>query len=368
MASRLLIAALALLGLSAAAAHAAPLEVKFCPEPSARSYPLSTPQVQSLVLHNVAVINRGPDPVTLSSIEISLDASGKAVDRRDFDPAAIAAQGKRSVGAKAGGMIKVFGFQFCEGVLIMGQVFAWRGARDAVTVTASGEAKGAAVTASASQPIDGATTKTQMLYPLKGRSVVVVAGTPQGGHRWAIPEQFAVDIVAFGDGSSTFRGQGTRFEDYYIYGRPVQAVADGTVAVVIADQAENPAAMRQPGESLDAYGERMGGIQAALVAKGDDAIPGNVVIIDHGNGDYSVSAHLKPGSITVKVGQKVAAGTVIGLVGSSGNSTEPHLHFQVCDRPSGLHCVGKPASFIKMELPYADGPRAIQAGDIIDAQ
>lgn len=57
---------------------------------------------------------------------------------------------------------------------------------------------------------------------------------------------------------------------------------------------------------------------------------GNEVVIDHG-GEYSVLAHMKKGSVKVKVGDKVKSGDEIGLLGNSGNSSEAHLHFQVSD-------------------------------------
>ena len=56
---------------------------------------------------------------------------------------------------------------------------------------------------------------------------------------------------------------------------------------------------------------------------------GNRVFIDHGNGIVTKYAHMYPGSIVVKVGDKVVQGQKLGMVGTSGNSTGPHLHFQV---------------------------------------
>lgn len=56
---------------------------------------------------------------------------------------------------------------------------------------------------------------------------------------------------------------------------------------------------------------------------------GNMVLINHGNGYKTRYAHMISGSITVSVGEYVEAGQTIGRVGSTGNSTGPHLHFEV---------------------------------------
>ena len=76
---------------------------------------------------------------------------------------------------------------------------------------------------------------------------------------------------------------------------------------------------------------------ATIVAAGDGTVLfagsrsgyGNTVIIDHGNGVTSLYAHQQSGSIKVKVGQSVTRRDPIGLVGSTGLSTGPHLHFEV---------------------------------------
>jgi len=60
------------------------------------------------------------------------------------------------------------------------------------------------------------------------------------------------------------------------------------------------------------------------------------VILDIGGGNFAFYAHLQPGSLRVKLGDKVRAGQVIGLVGNTGNSTEPHLHFHISNATSPL--------------------------------
>src|SRR5205823_857113 len=105
--------------------------------------------------------------------------------------------------------------------------------------------------------------------------------------------------------------------------------------------------------------------QTARIEKGVSAVTGNYVAIEHGAGEYSMYLHLAPASVRVAVGDRVKAGDIIGKLGSSGNSTEPHLHFQVCDRPEPLSCAAIPARFANVTLPLADLPRAIQSGDIV---
>jgi murein DD-endopeptidase MepM/ murein hydrolase activator NlpD len=74
------------------------------------------------------------------------------------------------------------------------------------------------------------------------------------------------------------------------------------------------------------------------------------VILDLGNGKYAFYAHLQPGSLRVKVGDRVKRGQLIGLVGNSGNSTEPHLHFHLSDSTSPLGAEGIPYVHESYEL------------------
>ncbi|MGI8807134.1 MAG: M23 family metallopeptidase [Acidimicrobiales bacterium] len=81
---------------------------------------------------------------------------------------------------------------------------------------------------------------------------------------------------------------------------------------------------------------------------------GNSVVLDLGDGQYAVLAHLQKGSVRVAKGDTVGAGDVLGLCGSSGNSSEPHVHFHVQDKPSfsAAGVVGIPVRFQAFE---ADG-------------
>ncbi len=376
---------LVLLAMSAGAATAEPaLEARLCPARTLYAYPLVPgTRFQSLVVPDLALINRGEAAADLTEVTFELLDKGVAVDSRRLSGGALktAVKGGSAAQLQAG----MFPFQFCDGKLmgdhprlsstdslaggtvglIANQTFGWKGSRDELRITAHATRAGQTETASVSIPVSSASVKTPLRFPLQGRWAVVVSGTPHGGHRWALPEAFAFDIAAIGADDKSFRGEGQKLTDYYAYGAPVLAAGEGVVVEVVADQPETPEILRRVGESFDAYGDRMGALQMKLLKRGDRAIGGNAVLIDHGDGEYSLYAHLQPGSIPVKVGDHLKAGARVGRLGASGNATEPHLHFQVCDGPSALHCAGIPLAFTNVELPYADGPRAIQAGDIV---
>jgi murein DD-endopeptidase MepM/ murein hydrolase activator NlpD len=72
---------------------------------------------------------------------------------------------------------------------------------------------------------------------------------------------------------------------------------------------------------------------------------GNHVVVDIGGGRFAFYAHMQPGSLKVKAGDKVTTGQVLGLLGNSGNTDTPHLHFHVMDGPSPLFANGLPFVF-----------------------
>ena len=77
---------------------------------------------------------------------------------------------------------------------------------------------------------------------------------------------------------------------------------------------------------------------------------------------FAAFAHLTTGSVAVKAGQAVAAGDLIGRVGHTGNSTAPHLHFQLMDGPDMLTAHGVPCAFTELEVEGTDGwVRALNA-------
>jgi murein DD-endopeptidase MepM/ murein hydrolase activator NlpD len=79
-------------------------------------------------------------------------------------------------------------------------------------------------------------------------------------------------------------------------------------------------------------------------------VAGNYIVMKCADHVYAAFAHLQAGSITVSAGQVVRKGDVLGKVGHSGNSTAPHLHFQLMDSSDWRSAKGIPCAFEQYEL------------------
>lgn len=135
-----------------------------------------------------------------------------------------------------------------------------------------------------------------------------------GGNTIKKAEEFAVDW-AQGRNGRLFDGDGSRKEQWFGFGADVLAVADGTVASTfdgLPDQAPNT---------------------QATGLRGPRDYTGNHVSQQISPGVWAMYGHLQPGSITVRTGDQVKKGQVIGKLGGSGNAKSPHLHFQLSDGP-----------------------------------
>ena len=132
------------------------------------------------------------------------------------------------------------------------------------------------------------------------------------GDRIGTPETFAIDWSQVKN-DRIYDGDGSQNEQYYAFGADVLAVADATVVIV------------QVGEPELVPNEK-------LVPQKSSEVPGNLVVLELEPDVYAAYAHLQPGSITVKVGDKAAVGQHLAHLGNSGNSSGAHLHFGLLDR------------------------------------
>ena len=179
--------------------------------------------------------------------------------------------------------------------------------------------------------------------PLKGEVWLTANGTAaETGHRRAmitidgtlsIAQRFAIDYLKINDEGRTFTGDRLDNRNYIAYGAEAIAVADAVVAAV-----------------KDGIPENVPGPTSRAVPITLETVGGNHVILDLGGGKYAFYAHLQPGSLRVRRGDRVQRGQVLGLVGNSGNSTEPHLHFHISDSTSPLGAEGIPYVHESYEL------------------
>jgi hypothetical protein len=133
---------------------------------------------------------------------------------------------------------------------------------------------------------------------------------------------------------------GGRTRDCYGWGQPVHAAFDGVVIQAV-DGVPERQWLHPVRESWLAVKTTLGFARGGL---DPTRLAGNHVIVATG-GTYALYAHLALGSVAVTKGQQVRAGEVLGRVGHSGNSTAPHLHFQLMDSPDPLRARGIPCAF-----------------------
>lgn len=191
-------------------------------------------------------------------------------------------------------------------------------------------------------PIQYYHQKTSLILPFRGRGVVGQDWGTNGGHGGGIGTDFAIDVRGLDQNYAEQINDADENASAAGWGREILAPAAGTVTYARNDVPNNP----RPGDP---------GINFSVLHDPVMAFMGNCVIIDHGNSEYSVLAHMQQGSVTVKVGERVAAGQVIGKLGNSGNSFGPHLHYQLQSAPQLFNGQSLPFRFQNIDDPLRRG-------------
>jgi murein DD-endopeptidase MepM/ murein hydrolase activator NlpD len=357
------------------------LEVRFYPADKVRAYELDADRgVRSVVLQNIAIINDGNSDVTISQVMLEVTERGVTQEIKPLRPADLDRMAAMGAGLQSSGMLNTLGFQFGgpallpkgtslsgtrvlkpnTALLVSQQVLAYSGKRDGIRVnvqTTTGMKE-------ATLFISILPSQTAFALPLDGMWYDGAGPSLHTHHRWAVPQEFAHDFMRIGANGLSYSGEGKSFSDYYAYGQPVLAAADGQVVAVLDGEPEDVGLLQQAGEPLETYVQRIVARQNEQLARGARGIIGNHIVIKHGE-EYSFYAHLKPGSLRVKAEDMVTRGQQIAAVGSSGSSTEPHLHFHVCDKPDTMTCAGIPAKFENVEVYGALTVRQPQSGDLV---
>jgi hypothetical protein len=201
------------------------------------------------------------------------------------------------------------------------------------------------------QPKQAAVATNYELAPVKvNRREAIVVAPPLRGPGWVVAngccaefnahrgtvlpvngaahvaERFAIDFVQIDPLGMLVNGPLDQLSSYPYFGDEVHSATAGTVVGVLDNVPETPAGSFPPSITAEKAG-------------------GNHVVVAIGGGRYAFYAHLQPGSVRVKVGQKVQVGQTLGLLGNSGNSDAPHLHFHIMSTPHPLEANGIPYRF-----------------------
>lgn len=195
--------------------------------------------------------------------------------------------------------------------------------------------------------------------PHRGRYYVLINQSTCGYHFWYAAfvegQVYTSEKFAFDSNQSdstmadTYSGDPKKNESYFIYGDTIYAVASGMVVHLQDGRAEN-----------------QGNSHNVPLNKADDYC-GNYLILDIGGGAWASFAHIKPGSFLVSEGDQITEGQPIALVGNSGNSTEPHLHFQLQNTIDYFFSGGLPFAFKKFTKVGQVGIGPIQPIEVINA-
>lgn len=193
--------------------------------------------------------------------------------------------------------------------------------------------------------VDNYKGETEYILPFQDKWVVVNGCfRKEYSHSWDVPTQrYAYDFIMLDEQGKSYRGEYNKCDSYYCYSKDILSPADGVVVELVNNARDT-----------------------LIFPKGKffsraKHIAGNYIVIQHAQHEYSTLAHLKKDSITVKVGDRVSRGQVIAKCGNTGNSSEPHLHFQLQTGRSFYSSAGLPIRFKNSKLSKAENYEAFDS-------
>lgn len=313
--------------------------------------------------------NDGTDTLEISRIELSVyDADGglqlrRLVNENGPSPSALVLAPDRVLAPGASGMVFNPFPEFPREV----QLARLRYDVELRPRRPGGE-RGAAVVRTVEVAPEAFAPRTRLAMPLRGRVLVWDGHDFLSHHRrwnWTHPllashcitsnaGRYSYDFVLLGADDSLHAGDGSDHAQWHGFGAEVRAPAGGRVVAATGEHPDD------------------GNFDLSRLCADELVVYGNHVVIDHGNGELSVLAHLRQGSVAVRVGDEVRQGDVVARVGSSGSSLFPHLHYQlVTGVAHGAE--GLPSYFpgvrIRRGTGWVTAPNGqVDTGDIIDAR
>jgi len=362
---------------------AEPFEIRFSPSNSVYRSVLNEEQhLYDCMIQNIAIINRTTASLQLERLEFQFVRKGEVVQTRLITAAELETRAQRVFTLRESGALEEAEKEYRlrelfrdaqlsrsrrlepnQGLLIRTQYLEFSGEVETIRIIAQGKTQSTSSMQSAAElAVLNFRTKTKFSFPLNGLWYVSNGTEPAGTHRWGVAQEFAYDLVRVDGEGSHGKGDETKPESYYAYGQDVLAPADGTVAEIRDGVDNTPMAQFAADEAT--MMKRLREYQTKLRQQyGPLGSSGNYVMINHGNGEFSMMVHLKKDSIRVKRGDHVKRGQAVAQVGQSGLSTEPHLHFEVVSDPDPFKQRGLPIYFNGLE--DADGPKFLHVGDFV---
>ncbi|UGQ48785.1 M23 family metallopeptidase [Massilia endophytica] len=347
------------LALLSAAAIAGPVEVKVLP-----SQPLIEQGKHQQLLNIDFLINNGSaGKVTLSEVEVSV------LGEQDK----LLAQYRVGTNGMSVAVIPNREIEAGKSELVFNPLYAYPQELDLSTLrftfhfAAGSETRYEAETIVKPQRF---TPKAKLKLPVAG-PVLVHDGHDFYGHHRRLPlldpmaialnfkrnfMRYSYDFVVTDDQGRMYKGDGSRNEDWYGWGAPVSAPAAGKVLRAVSHIPDN------------GNGKPPSFTREQFIAD-PSLMWGNHVEIDHGNGEISLLAHLKQGSVSVKAGDTVKAGAQVGQMGFSGDAFLVHLHYDLKNGP-GFDADALPAPFSGFERLTGKqwlkiGQGHVDSGDIV---
>lgn len=193
---------------------------------------------------------------------------------------------------------------------------------------------GTTTTISKSVPVQIYKSSIYYSSPLEGVWLKTADASVHGHHRLNPGTEYAVDFFKLNDNGQVHNGDNAVAENYFGYGAPVMAAADGEVVFLISDDVQDRLIMRpKEGKNLDDERRRISRLRFQKMVKDfSRSAAGNIVVLRHeldGHVEYSSYGHLAANSVSVQLGDTINRGDVLGAVGDTGDSLTVHLHFQV---------------------------------------
>lgn len=198
----------------------------------------------------------------------------------------------------------------------------------------------------------------ELAAPVRGRWVGINSPgskVPSHGVK-AYGQMYAVDLLQPSSPEESSIGWSLRprpAASYPSFGQPVLAMADGVIVKVRDSQRDHGARNTWPllawMMTFESFGRELVGAAGLL---------GNYIVVEHDHGNFAAYAHLRRGSVGVRPGDRIEQGQHLAQVGNSGNTSEPHLHVQLMDRPEPTGAAGIPMQWTDVAVdPSERDPR-----------